>query len=276
MEEFEIAGPEVVRWLKQDKSDPTLMIGALFDDGASETAWKIASASVETLVLIQPESGARKPISARVLTGGAVITTGPDTPLAVAVIQARSPLEMQMAELRPYLNGELSTPLDAPRILAVVRDWRQGHLPDVDARMAQAQLLKANRQWRLGARIAADWWKSVQSLPAPPADIVIHLARFLRESREHRVALTLIEDFMGRGPAISLNQRIRLEIQTAALNADIFEHRSKRRDDRYLEKANQNARHAFGLCQNEEADPKLSESVRSLFHRLDRLGLDRR
>ena len=102
MDEFKIAGPEIARWLRQDKSDPALMIGALFDDGANETAWEIASASAETLVLIQPESGARKPVSARVLTGGAVITTGRAAPLAVAVLHARYPLEMQMAELQPY------------------------------------------------------------------------------------------------------------------------------------------------------------------------------
>ena len=272
MKEFEIPGQEVARWLQQETSDLTLLTGALFDDGVSETAWEIASASTEGLILVHPESGARRPISTRNLAGGAVITSSSAAPLAVAVLQARTPLELQMAELRPYLTGDLSTPLDAPRILAVVRDWQEGRLPDDDTRMLQAQLLKANRQWRLGARIAGGWWKAVQTFPSPPADIVIHFARFLRETREHRAALNLIEDFMGRSPTINLNQRISLENQKAALCADIFEHRSKRRDDRYLEQANRVARHAFGLAQNPDADPRLVESVRSILKRLDSLG----
>jgi hypothetical protein len=271
MNEYKITGAEIVRWLKQDDAQPDLLVGSLFDDDHSETAWLITAATADGLTLLDPESGLRQSLVLRRLAAGTVIATGPASPLAIALQRLQTPLEALTAQLRPYLRGDLSRPLDAPLLFAAIQDWEAGRLPEREDRARQAETLKANRQWRLGARIAGDWWKAVENLPTPPADVVLHLGRFLREAHERRAALGLVEGFMARRPTLTLTERVFLETHLAALYADMFEHHSKR-DGRYLDKADNMARHAYGLSKNAEVQRDASQEIGPLLNRIDGLA----
>lgn len=276
MNEIRIPGVKAMRWLRRAPRDRDLLLDTAFEDDRHEFLWRITALTDDSLDLRCEESGRRRRIPLAQVANGAVVVA-PGHPLIASVAAMIDPaeraLEQAVEALAPHLQGALHNVMDAPLILEAVHQADEGRLPDREARDEQVAALKANRQWRLGARIARNWRAVAAEVKAPPAaDIDIHLAHFLRECGEVRAAAGIVEDALRRRPPPGAEAVLRR--QFAALLADLFE-RGRRRDPALLERADREARHAYALSMNlgpagvtERPDPE----VGALFNRLKALA----
>lgn len=275
MTEIRISGVKAVRWLRRAPQDLDLLLNTGLEDDRHEYLWRIMSATGDSLVLQCEETGVRRSLSYAQVAHATIIV--PDGHPLIASVEAMiDPAERALEEtaraLAPHLQGGLHNLMDAPIILKAVQQGAAGDLPDRDGRKSQASALKANGQWRLGARIAESWRTAASAAKVPAADIDIDLALFLREAGEVRSAARVVEQALADRPPPGAEAVLRR--QFAALLADLFE-RGRRRDPELLNRAEREARHAYAITMNmappgraAQADPEAG----ALFNRLKSLA----
>lgn len=273
--EIRIPGAKAMRWLRRAPRDRDLLLETGFEDDRHEFLWRITALADDSLDLQCEDSGRRRRIPlAQVAQGAIIVSAG--HPLIASVETVVDPaerlLEQAVADLRPHLQGELHSIMDAPLLLEAVHQAAEGRLPADDVRKRQAAALKANEQWRLGARIAQDWRSMASLAKIPAADIDIDLVLFLREAGEVRSAARVVEQALANRPPPGAEAVLRR--QFAALLADLFE-RGRRRDPELLERAERETRHAYAITVNmvpkgraAPTDPEIG----ALFNRLRSLA----
>ncbi|MNU39141.1 hypothetical protein D3C71_278330 [compost metagenome] len=273
--EIRIPGAKAMRWLRRAPRDRDLLLETGFEDDRHEFLWRITALADDSLDLQCEDSGRRRRIPlAQVAQGAIIVSAG--HPLIASVETVVDPaerlLEQAVADLRPHLQGELHSIMDAPLLLEAVHQAAEGRLPADDVRKRQAAALKANEQWRLGARIAQDWRSMASLAKIPAADIDIDLVLFLREAGEVRSAARVVEQALANRPPPGAEAVLRR--QFAALLADLFE-RGRRRDPELLERAERETRHAYAITVNMVPQGRAAPTdpeIGALFNRLRSLA----
>ncbi|WP_165185597.1 hypothetical protein [Caulobacter soli] len=221
MNDADIDGRLLQRWLKTDAVQPSLLSGCGLDDGDCEAPLPILEVDLDRQVLVcaAPPGRARIPF-ARLADCLLVAPVGHP---AIAAVQACvSPEERahnrMLDALGPEYPRAFASVADLEAVYAAEMARREGKLPDRALRGPWVRALKRNDLHRQGAQLAQSWRDLANAVGAPWSDIALHLAWFQRHAGHPNRAIETARDFWrSKAPASQTEIAMLATVEAAAL-----------------------------------------------------------
>lgn len=220
MNDAEIDGRLLQRWLKTDMADPALLDGCALDDGDCDEPLPILEADVARQALIcAGDKGKIRIAFGRLADCLLVAPAG--HPAIAAVKACVSPQEQAHQRMKAELGDEYPRPFasvaDLEAVHAAETARRAGMLPERALRGPWVRALKRNELHRQGAQLAQAWRELANACGAPWSDIALHLAWFQRAAGQPNRAIETARDFWrSKAPASQTEIAMLATVEAAA------------------------------------------------------------
>ncbi|PVM90077.1 hypothetical protein [Caulobacter endophyticus] len=268
MSEILFDGSLVLRWLKSDKAELSLIVGCDLDDDVSGELVTVAGVDRERQVVIG-ERGQRMPFAR---LGKCQLIASPDHPVVPAIKACVSPLDRRDEDLRKVLGPMFPSSIaasDLPAIHAAELSRRENRLLDKDQRYRAFRALQHNKLHLHGLEIVQVWRAEAQARGLPWADIAFQLATFLRDGFHAAKAAAAQEALDDPRAGASPAERARLATVQAGALIEKFTRRGGEQADLIA------AWNAIGLAWAIEKERDHPE-VRAVYRKLETFGPDPR
>ncbi|KSB90753.1 hypothetical protein AS593_16900 [Caulobacter vibrioides] len=264
-----IEGPLLVRWLKSEEADLSLILGCDLEDDFSEDPVTIAGVDRERQVVIS-EAGQRIPFAR---LGKSQLVAPSDHPVVPAIEACVSPLDRRDEDLRKALGPAFPHTIaasDLPAIHAAEISKRKGCLLDKDQRYKAFRALQHHGLHLQGLEIAQVWRAEAQAKGLPWADIAFQIVTFLRDGFHAAKAAAAAQEALDDPRAgASPSERARLATVQAGALIEKFTRRGGEKADLIA------AWNAIGLAWAIEKERDHPE-VKAVYRKLETFGPDPR